>query len=215
MVGTIRPVVYRKHQMLNWIAALLFHLLGSMLAAMFVGAVIGVAAQWVVPQAGGTGLWLAAVVAPISLLYALSEVGIVRLPRPQINRQVPASWRSLLHPHLVSFLYGLGLGTGFATRIITGTFYVLVIGVFAVGNSIFAMLAFTLFGVGRALPIGLLGWQLRSSYTGEQIHPFLERVVAHMELMHFLNSLAMSFLAGYLLVGLSVLARQALLSVAR
>lgn len=202
MVGTIRPVVYRNHHMRNWLIALLFHLLGSTLAAIIVGGLFGMVGQWIGPQIGERGLRIAMVVAPVSLLYSLAELGFIRLPHPQRNRQVPEIWRRKFHPHLVALLYGLELGTGLSTRIVTRTLYVVILGVVAAGNMAFAALAFGFFGLGRGLPVGIIGWRLRSAYTGEQVHPVLERVMAQKERVHLLNAYVLALVGGFCLTGL-------------
>ncbi len=202
MVGTIRPVVYRDHHMCNWIMAVSLHLLGSTIAALVVGGIFGVVGQWLVLRISWSSLWIPGLVAPIALLYSLGEAELIDLPHPQLDRQVPQSWYRKFHPHLAALLYGLGLGTGLSTRIITKTLYIVILGIIATGNATNATLTFGLFGLGRGLPVGIIGWRLRLVHSGEQLQPVLEQIMARRDLVHLMNAFLLALVGGYWLAGL-------------
>ncbi len=202
MVGIIRPVVYRDHQLLNWAIALLLHLLGNILGAIVIGVLFGMLGQLLVPRIGGRTLWIPAVLGPLSVLYSLAEIDLVRLPNPQWDQQVPEIWRRKFHPQIASLLYGLALGMGVTTRIITGMVYIVLLGILAWGNLGYAILTFSLCGVGRVLPVVLIGGHLRSFYTGERIQSVLTLVMEQRQRVLLLNSLILAFAGGYWLAGM-------------
>jgi hypothetical protein len=98
---------------------------------------------------GGTAALLAGVIA---LSAAVGEARGVRV-FPQIRRQVPERWRRVLPLPLAAILYGLLLGLGFTT-------FVLTLGVWALAGISFALADPALgaavgaaFGAGRAAPV--------------------------------------------------------------
>lgn len=100
--------------------------------------------------AGSTVALVAA--AMIALLAAVAEVRGVRIA-PQIRRQLPEHWRRVMPMPVAAALYGMLLGLGFTT-------FVLTFGVWALAGISFALgvpeagLAIGLgFGIGRALPV--------------------------------------------------------------
>jgi hypothetical protein len=105
MVETIVPVV---HGIRSWIVSLIAFASGALLTAAAVGLALGVA----LPTGGSTALLAAGLVA---VVYAIGELGLVRLPWPQLRRQVPERWRERYPQPVTGFLYGAGLGLGFVT----------------------------------------------------------------------------------------------------
>jgi hypothetical protein len=85
------------------------------------------------------------------LLAAAREAGIVRLPLPQLRRQVPERWRSELPLPVWSVGYGIGLGLGFLTFQPVATFWVACAAAVALGKPLAAGLCFAAYGAGRAV----------------------------------------------------------------
>ena len=54
-------------------------------------------------------------VAAVAVLYLVRELTGIRVPVPQLRRQVPDWWRTYFGRPLAAFLYGAGLGVGFFT----------------------------------------------------------------------------------------------------
>jgi hypothetical protein len=123
---------------------------GAILAAALVGALLG-ALGALLP--GGRATLVA--VAALALAAAAREAGLLRLPLPQVRRQVPDSWRGSLPLPAWSSLYGAGLGAGFFTYQPVATFWVACAGAVAIGRPLVAAACFALFGVGRALMVVL------------------------------------------------------------
>lgn len=87
----------------------------------------------------------------IAVLYALREAIHLPLPIPEARRQVPAWWQTFYPPPVAAFLYGAGLGVGFATYLGYGTLVVVAASAIVSGSPIFGVAAFGTFGVARAL----------------------------------------------------------------
>lgn len=159
MIGTIIPMVYGApdHKRGPSIAAA--HLVGAVVGASLLGAFlgsVGLALQGVGLRVNGL-----VVVAICSLVYATHELGAVRLPTPELHRQVPAHWRSSFSPPVAAGLYGLALGAGVVTHITTATFYVVCVAAVALGDPIVGAIVLGAFGFGRGLPVLLLSFGSR------------------------------------------------------
>ncbi len=105
-------------------------------------------------NAGGHGA-LPALAGGLALLAALAEAGNVRV-RPQVRRQVPERWRFVMPFPLATFAYGVLLGLGWTTYVLTLAVWVLFALAFALGDPALGLAAGLAFGLGRALPIVLL-----------------------------------------------------------
>jgi hypothetical protein len=142
MVETFTPAVCgsRRRQRL----ALAGFAVGAVAASALVGATLGAVGALL-------GTQLAFLVAALALLAAAREAGIVRLPLPQLRRQVPERWRSELPLPVWSVGYGIGLGLGFVTFQPVATFWVACAAAVALGKPLAAGLCFAAYGAGRAL----------------------------------------------------------------
>ena len=98
---------------------------------------------------------------------ALAELRGVRI-RPQIRRQVPEPWRRVLPLPLAAVLYGVLLGLGFATFVLTLAVVALAAISLALGDPTLGLIVGAAFGAGRALPVvvlapaGRTGWGMRA-----------------------------------------------------
>jgi hypothetical protein len=72
---------------------------------------------------------------------------------PQIRRQVPERWRWIMPLPLACALYGLLLGLGFTTFVLSFAVWALAGISFAAGSAVFGVVIGAAFGVGRALPV--------------------------------------------------------------
>ena len=93
--------------------------------------------------------------AALAVVAAIGEASGVRVV-PQIRRQVPEPWRRRLPLPLAAAGYGLLLGLGFATFVLTLAFWVLAAISVALGDPMLGAAIGLAFGAGRALPIVLL-----------------------------------------------------------
>lgn len=99
----------------------------------------------------GTGAGLVAAVA-VALLAAAGEAAGVRVV-PQIRRQVPERWRRVMPLPVAAGLYGLLLGLGFTTFVLTLAVWALAGVSVALGSPLVGLAVGVGFGVGRALPV--------------------------------------------------------------
>jgi hypothetical protein len=103
---------------------------------------------------GGDGLAEGVAVA-VAAAAALAEAAGVRI-RPQVRRQVPEGWRRSLPLPLAAGLYGVLLGVGFATFVLTLAVGALALICLASGKPSLGLAVGVGFGAGRALPVLLL-----------------------------------------------------------
>jgi hypothetical protein len=107
-------------------------------------------------QALGAGGPLAlAIAAAVALAAAIGEARGARIV-PQVRRQVPESWRRRLPVPLAAGLYGVLLGLGFTTFILTFAVWALAGACVAIGDPVLGAAAGLAFGAGRLLPVIVL-----------------------------------------------------------
>ncbi|HEX8102602.1 MAG TPA: hypothetical protein VF533_08325 [Solirubrobacteraceae bacterium] len=101
---------------------------------------------------GAGGATAAGVAAAVALVAAAGEVRGARIV-PQVRRQVPEPWRRVLPVPLAAGLYGVLLGLGFTTFILTFAVWALAALSVALGDPSLGLAIGLGFGVGRALPV--------------------------------------------------------------
>jgi hypothetical protein len=125
--------------------------------AFALGAVAGGVATFGLAAAAGDavralGLDLLAVAPVVAAAAALAEARGAAIA-PQIRRQVPEHWRRMLPLPLAAGLYGVLLGLGFTTFLLTYAVLALAGVVFALGRPELGIAVGIAFGAGRALPV--------------------------------------------------------------
>lgn len=111
---------------------------------------------------GDQGSWLReALGGAIALAAAIADWRGVKIA-PQIRRQVPERWRWTMPLPLACGLYGVLLGLGFTTFVLTFAVWALAGIAFTAASVPLGILVGTAFGVGRALPIVWMAPGLRS-----------------------------------------------------
>jgi cytochrome c biogenesis protein CcdA len=120
---------------------------GAVVAAVALGATLG-AIGAALP--GRTALGVAAAVAVIG---ALRELGVVRVPLPDMRRQVPEPWRRDQPLAVWSTGYGAILGAGFGTFQPVVTFWVVCAAAIALGSPVASAACLAMFGLGRAVMV--------------------------------------------------------------
>ena len=75
---------------------------------------------------------------------------------PQIRRQLPEHWRRVMPMPLAAALYGVLLGLGFTTFVLSFGVWALAGVSLAVGDPSLGLLLGAAFGIGRAIPIVVL-----------------------------------------------------------
>lgn len=146
MVETISPVVYGTRA--RWLGAVGLHALGAAGTAAAFGAAVAAAAALLGAPWGRAG---GAVLVAVAALYAARELLGVRVPVPQLRRQVPDWWRTYFGRPLAAVLYGGGLGVGFLTFLGHGTLVVVTVGAAITGRPAIGALVMMPFGLARGL----------------------------------------------------------------
>jgi hypothetical protein len=104
---------------------------------------------------GAGGPAALAVAAAVALAAAVGEARGARIV-PQVRRQVPESWRRRMPVPLAAGLYGVLLGLGFTTFILTFAVWALAGACIAIGDPALGLAVGLAFGAGRLLPVVLL-----------------------------------------------------------
>jgi hypothetical protein len=147
MVETLAPAGYAGRLRTTLVACLTFTL-----GALAGGVVTfgGLATLGEALGSGGTGAALVA--AAIAVAAAVGEARGLRIV-PQVRRQVSESWRRVLPVPLAAGLYGVLLGLGFTTFILTFAVWALAAVSVALGDPALGAVLGLAFGAGRALPV--------------------------------------------------------------
>jgi hypothetical protein len=115
------------------------------------------------------------------IVLSLHEWRFIRLPLPQLERQVPKRWSRLSGYGMV--FYEAVLGAGIGTRISTATYYALLLGVLLSGRVMNGTVAMAAFGLARAFPVCVLA-ALRLRDTDK----YLSILMNGKEVMHLVNA---------------------------
>jgi hypothetical protein len=150
MIDTLAPEGYARRLRTSVIACVTFAL-----GALAGGAITfgGLALAGAALGAGGpAALGVAAVVA---VAAAAAEARGLRIA-PQIRRQVPEGWRRVLPVPLAAAGYGVLLGLGFTTFVLSFAVWALAGTSIALGDPALGLALGLAFGAGRALPVACL-----------------------------------------------------------
>src|ERR687898_78236 len=147
MVETITPVVHGGRTR-RWALALALHVVGAGIAAAAFGAVLGAAGTALGAPWGAAGF---VAIGALGVLYLTREAFGVRVPVPQLRRQVPDWWRTFFGFETAALLYGMGLGIGFLTFLRHGTFVVVSAAAISTGRPLLGVLLVAPFGIARGL----------------------------------------------------------------
>jgi hypothetical protein len=150
MVDTLAPHGYAGRMRVT-IAACATFALGAL-----VGGVVTFGGLSLLGSAlGAGGTTAAAVAGAVALAAAIGELRGARIV-PQVRRQVPESWRRVLPVPLAAGLYGVLLGLGFTTFILTFAVWALAGTSIALGDPSLGLLVGLGFGLGRLVPVVVL-----------------------------------------------------------
>lgn len=142
----------------------------------------------------GGAIWLAVLLAVMTL--SIRELGIVRLPLPSRNWQVPRAWLGL-GTNGSALAYGFTLGTGFLTRAPFSS-YQTSLGIdFAVGSVLYGLVLGLVYGLVRGSTVLLpLAAKARSNRDRVQLSWW---VTEHEAELHAINGLALAYAAGLMI----------------
>lgn len=129
---------------------LAWHALGSITTGSLTGAAVGALGALmlgVVPVALTLGIWAA-----LALAYGLHELGLATMPTPMRRQQLPRHLRRSMEPWKVSLLFGAIIGPGFLIYIRSSAYYLLALGVAAIGSPALGAALFVTVSLGRCMP---------------------------------------------------------------
>jgi hypothetical protein len=147
-----------------------------------IGALLGACALYgglaavggLLDTAGRGAPGVAAVV--VLVAAALGELRGVRI-RPQVRRQVPEPWRRTMPLPIAAGLYGVLLGLGFATFVLTLAVAALAAVCLALGHPVYGLVVGVGFGAGRALPVAILAPLYGTRFADRALDLMAERPV--------------------------------------
>jgi hypothetical protein len=116
---------------------------------------------------------------------------------PQVRRQVPEHWRRVLPLPLATGLYGVLLGLGFTTFVLTFAFWALVGLSFLFATPALGLAIGVAFGVGRALPVALIAPLAHRDFGRRTVDAMAQRPAT-------LSALRRVAAVGLLAIGVSV-----------
>lgn len=122
----------------------------------------------------GLGVGALAVAAGVAAIAAFAEARGLRV-LPQIRRQVPEPWRRTLPLPLAASLYGVLLGLGFTTFVLTVATWALAGISLALGRPEVGVAIGLAFGAGRALPVVAIAPRLRTPWGARMLGAMAER----------------------------------------
>lgn len=150
MVDTLAPHGYAGRMRMTVVAC----------AAFAAGALAGGAATFgglaLLGDALGAGGGAAVALAVGALLSAAAGDAGGRRIVPQIRRQVPESWRRFMPLPLAAALYGVLLGLGFTTFVLSFAVYALAAACVALGEPVVGLAVGLAFALGRIVPVVVL-----------------------------------------------------------
>ena len=162
------------------------------------GAAIGVACaglgRGVDAVAPGANVPLAVGLGAVALAYAMHELGLLKLPVPGRDWQVPADW--VRHGFYRSAaIFGSTVGFGVFTRIPYATFPILLAWLFVSGNIVFGLAAGLVYGALRAVSI----YSSASCKVPEDLVDLNQRLMSFAPFQHMLAGLGLAAFAAYML----------------
>jgi len=199
MVGTIIPMVHRGTGKKKSVTAVWMYTLGCVLGATFLGVWLGILGEILFLAVPGVSdlqpaFWGCGIV---GLVYSLREVGIFKIPAPQICRQVPEQRRRQMSNERASLYYGIELGFGVVTRIPISSFYIIAIWALFTGNLMLSCLSVVGFGLGKAIPVMFLA---NSQVYVSGRFDVIRVLSSWQRVIHYLNGLILCFVATILTI---------------
>ena len=194
MVDTLAPHGYAQRMRTTAIACAMF-------AA---GALVGGAATFgglaLLGGALGAGQGATVAIAAALLLAAAAGDAAGRRIVPQVRRQVPESWRRVLPVPLAAGLYGVLLGLGFTTFVLSFAVYALAAACLVLGDGAIGVAVGIAFAVGRIVPVVVLA-PLQETARGIDIAAAMAERPRILRAIRAAGALALSVSALVLLLG--------------
>ena len=158
LFSILPPVVnggYSRMGRARWIGLSTLHSVSTIAAAVVVGSAVAVVARAAHTAFPAVTPGLSTTLAiGVAVGYLPRLLGWTRYPRLlQSRRQVPRRWAVDYPPWLAAILFGIGLGTGFYTRIVVPTFYLLILVPFVRPSVLATAVCWGSYGAARSLNV--------------------------------------------------------------
>jgi len=140
-----------------------------------------------------------AIAAALLLAAAAGDAGGRRIV-PQVRRQVPESWRRVLPVALAAGLYGVLLGLGFTTFVLSFAVYALAAACVVLGDATIGLVVGLAFAAGRIVPVVVLA-PLQETARGIDIAAAMAERPAVLRTIRAAGALALSAAALALVLG--------------
>ena len=169
------------------------------LAAATTGAILATAGAGVLRLWSEATLPLAAALGAITLVYALHEIGFVRVPVPGRDWVVPGDWvRYGLYRRAV--VWGSIVGAGVFTRVPFAALPILAAWLFIYGDVVYGALAGALYGLTRAASI----FTTASSRDAGEVVGLVQKMMRLAAPAHLLTGFMLALFGTYILIALQV-----------
>lgn len=150
MVDTLAPQGYAQRMRTTIIACVTFA------AGALAGAVATFGGLALLGHTLGAGQGATVAIVAALLLAAAAGDGAGRRIVPQVRRQVPESWRRVLPVPFAAGLYGVLLGLGFTTFVLSFAVYALAAACLVLGDTTTGLVVGLAFAAGRIVPVVVL-----------------------------------------------------------
>ncbi len=166
MIGTIGFLVQETSNRWRWLLSASLYTIACLSTAMLLGTLLGTLGHLIRAGDHGASVYMsfphagARLIGLFAMAYAVSDVGLLQLPRPTLRQAVPITWWRWWRPYGAALAYGGALGLGVMTRIPFGAFYVLCTWCILKGDATYGALLMGTYGAARALVIFPASWGL-------------------------------------------------------
>lgn len=171
-----------------WIRSVIAYTLAGSLSATSVGFVLGSIGS-VVPWQGtrAIGFYF---IGLLGLLLAAREWGWINFNLPERKLQTEKTWVHSFGFVTASFMWGLHIGLGFATRITYGGFWVLVAVAVVLGDPFYGAILMLAYWIGRALPVWIAPSFMKSDAQAADLP---EKIFAEGQVYHRVVGVALAW----------------------
>jgi hypothetical protein len=138
MIGEIGSLGQASRR--DGLSAAFLYTVGAVAGALLLGFALGTLGRvirWVFYLDTGHYETIALAMAIPAIVGGLWDLGIIPLPLPGPTKQLPRHWFAILGSRRTSFLWGLHVGLGQKTRVVSALYYVLTLWIVVRGSPVF------------------------------------------------------------------------------
>lgn len=164
MIGTIGSLVQVTSKRRRWLVVASLYSGACLSSAVLLGATVSLVGRGVASLAAPVAEWSAlrlpaqVLLGALAVAYGLSDLGVIRLPRPIIATAVPVTWWRQWGPYRAALAYGAALGLGITTRIPFGAFYIVCLWCAFGADPVYGAALMGTYGAARGLVIFPVSW---------------------------------------------------------